>query len=144
MMRALQRGRHCVGLPGCVVVPGLNDPTPQRVLGQPHLRPALRAAALSIGSGGRMSRLTLSDFKREIRSLHGAHARIVGAETAVVSGEGEAIEDVVVLIFAFLDHPTAPRCYAWELDRRAVVVLHSAAIDSPRSEEHTSELQSLR
>src|SRR5262245_27673022 len=91
-----------------------------------------------------MTRLTISDFKREIRSLHGAHARIVGAETARLSGEGEAVEEILVLIFAFLDHPKAHRCYAWERDGRVVVVLHSAEIDSPQAAIHSKAGRRLR
>jgi len=78
-------------------------------------------------------RLTLSDFKRAILRLHGARARVVSGESAVVRGEDEAHREVSVLIFELIDHPTARRCYAWEADGRVVTVLHTRSADSPQA-----------
>lgn len=115
-------------LPVAPVAPeGLSAVRLQRALGLYLERLA------SSGRGGRMRRLTISDFKREILSLHGAHARIVSGESAIVRGAGETLQEVLVLIFELLDHPTARRCYAWEVDGRAMSVLHTPSVDSPQA-----------
>ena len=36
-----------------------------------------------------------------------------------------------MLVFELLDHPTAPRCYAWEVDGEVTAVLHTGSVDSP-------------
>ena len=38
-----------------------------------------------------------------------------------------------VLVFGLLDHPTAPKCYAWEVDGEVTAVLHEAPVDSPQA-----------
>ncbi len=42
------------------------------------------------------------------------------------SWEGE------VLVFDLEDHPTAPRCYAWEVDGEVTAVLHQGSVKSAR------------
>ena len=36
-----------------------------------------------------------------------------------------------MLVFELLDHPTAEKCYAWEVDERVTAVLHAGPVDSP-------------
>ena len=36
-----------------------------------------------------------------------------------------------MLVFELLDHPTASKCYAWEVDGEVTAVLHVGPVDSP-------------
>lgn len=36
-----------------------------------------------------------------------------------------------MLVFELLGHPTAPRCYAWEVDGEVTAVLEEPPVDSP-------------
>ncbi len=36
-----------------------------------------------------------------------------------------------MLVFALHGHPTAKRCYAWEVDGQVTAVLHTEPVDSP-------------
>ena len=85
-----------------------------------------------------MRRLTLSDFKRAILSQHGVRSRIVSGESAVVRGGDEKHREVPVLIFELIGHPTARRCYAWEVDGRAIAVLHTRSVASPQAAVHSA------
>ena len=37
------------------------------------------------------------------------------------------------MVFQLLDHPTAPKCYAWEVDGEVTAVLHEGPVDSPEA-----------
>ena len=45
--------------------------------------------------------------------------------TAGEDGEGE------VLVFDLVEHPTARKCYAWEVDSEVRVVLHEGPVEGP-------------
>ena len=47
--------------------------------------------------------------------------------------KGETAWEGEVLIFELCDHPTATRCYAWEVNGRITAVLHEAPVDSPQA-----------
>jgi hypothetical protein len=42
--------------------------------------------------------------------------------------EGHTVWEGEVLIFDLLDHATAPKCYAWEVDGQVTTVLHEALV----------------
>ena len=45
--------------------------------------------------------------------------------------EGEPVWQGEVLVFELLDHPSAKRCYAWEVDGHVTAVLGVGPVDSP-------------
>jgi hypothetical protein len=50
----------------------------------------------------------------------------------MVRFEGETVWQGEVLVFDLLDHPTAPKCYCWEVDGEVTAVLHEPPVDSPK------------
>lgn len=45
--------------------------------------------------------------------------------------EGQTVWIGEVLVFELLGHPTAKKCYAWEVDGRVTAVLHAGPVNSP-------------
>ena len=78
-----------------------------------------------------MNELPISSFKRAIRATHGALSRLIERVRVVEEFEGQSVWKGEVLVFELLNHPTAPRCYAWEVDGKVTTVLHKPPVDSP-------------
>lgn len=78
-----------------------------------------------------MNELPIEGFERAIRATHGAQAKLAGRVSVLEMFKGEAVWEGEVLVFDLLDHPTASRCYAWEVDGRVTAVLHTGPVDSP-------------
>ena len=58
--------------------------------------------------------------------------------------DGKTLRELLVLIFELLDHPTASRCYAWEVDGLPVVVLHTDSVNTPQAAVKSSLTPSAR
>ena len=80
-----------------------------------------------------MNELSIEGFQHAIRQTHGARAKLAKRVHVVERFEGETVWDGEVLVFELLDHPTAPKCYAWEVDGRVTAVLHEPPVNSPRA-----------
>ena len=80
-----------------------------------------------------MNELSIEGFQHAIRQTHGARAKLAEQVHVVERFEGETVWDGEVLVFELLDHPTAPKCYAWEVDGRVAAVLHEPPVNSPRA-----------
>lgn len=66
-----------------------------------------------------MNEISDFDFARAIQATHGAKSQLVERVHVDERFEGEPVFwQGEVLVFELLDHPTARRCYAWELDGR--------------------------
>ena len=78
-----------------------------------------------------MNELPISSFKRAIRATNGALSRLIERVRVVEEFEGQPVWEGEVLVFELLNHPTAPRCYAWEVDGTVTTVLHKPPVDSP-------------
>ena len=79
-----------------------------------------------------MNELSLEGFQNAIRETHGAEADFAERVPVNEHFKGQPVWDGEVLVFDLLDHPTATRCYAWEVDGRVTVVLHEPPVDSAR------------
>ena len=78
-----------------------------------------------------MNEAPLTAFQRAIRATHGAEAELVERVAVDERFEGAPVWQGEVLVFRLLDHPTASKCYAWEVDGRVTAVLHTGPVDSP-------------
>lgn len=80
-----------------------------------------------------MNEAPIPTFEFAIRAIHGASARLIdrvpvdehSADLPVWQGE--------VLVFELVGHPTATRCYAWEVDGEVTAVLHEPPVESPQT-----------
>ena len=77
-----------------------------------------------------MNEAPLSTFERAIRATHGAGSKLVGRERVVERFQGQAAWEGEVLIFELEGHPSAVRCYAWELDGEVTAVLEDGPVKS--------------
>ncbi len=78
-----------------------------------------------------MNKIPLESFVEAIRATHGCDSQLWDKATVREEFEGETVWEGEVLIFDLLGHPTATRCYAWEVDGRVMAVLREGAVDSP-------------
>lgn len=78
-----------------------------------------------------MNELPIEGFEYAIRQMHGAGSRLVARVRVEEDFEGERVWQGEVLVFELLGHPTAPKCYAWEVDGEVTAVLHEKPVDSP-------------
>jgi hypothetical protein len=78
-----------------------------------------------------VNEIPLSAFERAIFATHGAAAELAQRLPVVEAFEGETVWEGEVLVFQLQGHPTAQRCYAWEVDGLVTTVLHIGLIDSP-------------
>ena len=79
-----------------------------------------------------MNDVQLSVFEKAIFATHGAdQAMYTGRALIREEFEGETVWEGEVLAFQLLGHPTAQRCYAWEVDGEVTAVLHEGPVDSP-------------
>ncbi len=79
-----------------------------------------------------MNEISVFSFQRAIRETHGAKARLLYRERVEEDFEGETVWEGEVLVFELEGHPTAFRCYAWEVDGTVTAVLHIGPVDSPQ------------
>ncbi len=77
-----------------------------------------------------MNELPIPQIEQAIRATHGAKSRLERREPVVETFQGETVWEGEVLVFELLGHPTAPRCYAWEVDGEVTAVLHEPPVES--------------
>jgi hypothetical protein len=63
-----------------------------------------------------------------IRKTHGAGSKLVARERVVERFQGETVWEGEVLVFELQGHPSAKRCYAWEVDGEVTAVLEEAPV----------------
>ena len=72
-------------------------------------------------------------FQEAIRATHGAASKLAERVRVSETFKGETVWAGEVLVFELLDHPTAPKCYAWEVDGKVTAVLHEPPVDTPQA-----------
>ena len=77
-----------------------------------------------------MNEAPLSTFARAIQATHGAGSKLVGRERVVERFQGQVVWEGEVLVFELQGHPTATRCYAWEVDGEVTAVLEEPPVKS--------------
>ena len=77
-----------------------------------------------------MNEIPLATFERAIQATHGAKARLLRTVRVDETFEGEPVWSGNVYEFELLDHPSAPKCYAWETGGTITAVLHTGPVDS--------------
>ena len=80
-----------------------------------------------------MNEIPLESFAEAILATHGAHARLIERARVEEDFQGERVWEGEVLVFAIRGHPTASKCYAWEVDGRVTAVLHEPPVNSPQA-----------
>lgn len=80
-----------------------------------------------------MNDLPLPAFEHAIRAMHGAKARLNHRAYVDERFEGGMVWEGEVLVFELDGHPTAPYCYAWEVDGEVTAVLQEGPVDSPEA-----------
>ena len=78
-----------------------------------------------------MNELPVWGFQHAIREAYGARSEMVERVHVHETFKGKTVWEGDVLVFDLLDHPTAPRCYAWEVNGEVTAVLHEPPVDSP-------------
>ena len=78
-----------------------------------------------------MNELPIPGFLHAIRHTHGAGAKLLERIRVHETFEEPPVWEGEVLVFKLHGHPTAPRCYAWEVDGEVTAVLHEGPVDSP-------------
>jgi hypothetical protein len=63
-----------------------------------------------------LNEIPIPQFKHAIQATHGARSQLRERVGVVEKFQGETVWAREVLVFELLDHPTAPKCYAWEVD----------------------------
>lgn len=77
-----------------------------------------------------MNEIPLSEFAKAIQATHGAGSRLISRERVTETFEGETVWEGEVLVFELVGHPSASRCYAWEVDGEVTAVLGEKPVDS--------------
>lgn len=80
-----------------------------------------------------MNEISIEVFERAIRATHGAGSRLLDRVHVEERFGGEPVWDGEVLVFELVGHPTATRCYGWEVDGEVTAVLHEPPVDSPQA-----------
>ena len=70
-----------------------------------------------------MNDVSIAIFEKAILATHDARARLASRVHVAERFEGEMVWEGEVLAFQLLDHPTAFKCYAWEVDGEVTAVL---------------------
>ena len=70
-----------------------------------------------------MNELPVPGFQRAISVTHGAESKLIERVAIHEKFQGETAWEGEVLVFKLLDHPSATRCYAWEVDGEVTAVL---------------------
>ena len=79
-----------------------------------------------------MNDVSIAVFKAAIKNMHDADARLRDNTRVVETFEGETVWEGEVLVFELEGHPTAQRCYAWEVDGEVTAVLEEGPVKSAR------------
>jgi hypothetical protein len=74
--------------------------------------------------------LTRNNYEALENLLSGAKAKVLARERVEEVFEGEPVWRGEVLVFELLDHPSASRCYAWEVDGEVTAVLGEGPVKS--------------
>ena len=78
-----------------------------------------------------MNEATEATFRHAIRAMHGADSRFLWKERVVEFSEGgEIVWEGDVLAFELDGHPTALRCFAFEVDGEVIAVLAEGPVES--------------
>jgi hypothetical protein len=77
-----------------------------------------------------MNQTPLPDFIAAIRAMHGAASKLLTREPVHEQFEGETVWEGEVLVFELSDHPTASKCFAWEVDGEITAVLAEGPIQT--------------
>ena len=77
-----------------------------------------------------MNDVPLETIQEAILASHGAEAKLKRRERVSEKFQGKPVWEGEVLVFRLLDHPSAPYCYAWEVDGKITAVLHQPPVDS--------------
>ncbi len=78
-----------------------------------------------------MNEIGVFAFHDAIRETHGARSQLIERVSVVETFEDDTVWEGEVLVFALLDHPSATRCYAWEVEGEVTTVLHTGPVNSP-------------
>ena len=79
-----------------------------------------------------MNEVPTETFEKAIRATHGADARLIARERVHERFEGQTVWIGEVLVFELVGHPSASRCYAWEVvDGQVTAVLGVGPVSSP-------------
>ena len=70
-----------------------------------------------------MNEAPLSVFYKAIQATHGATAQLAERVPVLETYQGEIVWVGEVLVFELEGHPTAQRCYAWEVNGEVTAVL---------------------
>ena len=80
----------------------------------------------------------IDELRGVIRNLHGVESKHIESVPVKETFQGRTVWEGVVEVFELIEHPTAPRLYAWshetddpENPRRHVTVLHGHPVTSP-------------
>jgi hypothetical protein len=70
-----------------------------------------------------LNAIPLAEFRKAILATHNAMPRLIERVRVVEDFEGERAWEGEVLVFELVGHPSASRCYAWEVDGEVTAVL---------------------
>ncbi len=79
-----------------------------------------------------MNDVPLTTFAEAIRATHGASAVLADRVRVVETFEGETVWEGEVLVFNLQGHPSASKCYCWEVDGQVTAVLGVLPVRSAR------------
>ena len=86
-------------------------------------------------------------FVDGIHAMHGAIASLASRERVHEQFEGDTVWEGEVLVFELSDHPTASRCFAWEVDGEITAVFAEGpivtAVDAVRASIHADGTKEL-
>ena len=74
--------------------------------------------------------IQVSTFEKAIQATHSAKPRLLGRERVEEVFQGGPRWQGEVLVFELVDHPSATRCYAWEVDGKVTSILGEGTVDS--------------
>ena len=74
--------------------------------------------------------IQVSTFEKAIQATHSAKPRLLGRERVEEVFQGGPRWQGEVLVFELLNHPTATKCYAWEVEGKVISVLGGGTVDS--------------
>jgi len=86
-----------------------------------------------VGVGELLPRSYSCTNAQAIQATHGARSWLTGRERVVETLQGQTVWEGEVLVFTLHGHPTAQRCYAWEVNGQVTAVLHEPPVDSPQT-----------
>ena len=78
-----------------------------------------------------MNSISTETFVAAIHAMHDATALLRAKEHVHEKFDGQAVWTGEVLTFELSDHPTASRCFAWEVDGEVTAVLAEGPIQTP-------------